>query len=106
MSAFIILVENDNVVELDGLRNPVTGAFLNAATVDITITDSAGVEVAGETWPLSIPFVSGSDGIYRVVLDKVIEFIAGQRYTAVINARESGLDAKWTLVYIAEVRDS
>lgn len=106
MAAFIVLVENDNVVELCGLRNPITGAFLNAATVDITITDSAGVEVTGETWPLTISYVAGSDGIYRATLDKVLGFIAGQRYTAVINAVEGGLDAKWTLDYLAKVRDS
>lgn len=106
MAAFIVLVENDNVVELFELRNPITGAFLNAATVDITITDSEGVEVTGETWPLTIPYVTGSNGIYRVILDKVLGFIAGQRYTAVINAAEAGLDAKWTLDYLAKVRDS
>ncbi len=106
MGAFIVLVDNDNVVELE-LKNPITGDFLNAATVDITITDEAsGVEVTGETWPLTISFVASSNGIYRVVLDKVIAFIAGTRYTAVINAREGNLDAKWTLVYIAEVRNS
>ena len=106
MAAFIVLVNNDNVVELNGLRNPVTGEFLNAATVDITITDPDGVEVTGETWPLTIPYVAASNGIYRVILDKVIDFIAGVRYTAVINAAESGLDAKWTLTYLAQVRDS
>ncbi len=106
MAAFIVFVSNDNVVELE-LKNPITGDFLNAAAVDITITNEAtGVEVTGETWPLEIPFVANSNGIYRVVLDKLIAFIAGQRYTAVINAREGNLDAKWTLVYLAEVRNS
>lgn len=105
MSAFIVLVDNDNVVELE-LINPISGASLNGATVAITIVDSSGVEVSGETWPLSIPFVANSDGIYRATLDKLIEFIAGQRYKATITAAESGLDATWVLDYLAETRDS
>lgn len=70
----IVLRGNDNVIELDELKNEVAGTFLNAATVTVTVVDSGGTQVAGQTWPLTMNYVSGSDGKYRGTIEDVAVF--------------------------------
>ena len=61
-----------DVLEVGGLRNSVTGAYLNSGvTADVTLVDSLGVEVvrSAGTWPQTLAYVASSDGIYRTTLD-------------------------------------
>lgn len=85
MAAF---VGNTNVLRLNALRDELTEAFINDATVTVTVkTDvdgAPGVNVVGETWPLTMDYFSGSDGIYEAFLDSDLAFVAGSNYWAVI----------------------
>ena len=96
MAVHVIFADNDNVIEVTDLKNLVDGAFQNAATVTVTITDSDGNEVAGETWPLTLPYVSGSEGDYRANLADTISFVATNEYTADVIA-DAGANgrARW-----------
>ena len=60
-----ILDTNDNCVTLEGLFNKVSQAYENAATVTVTITDSTGAVLVSA---LSMPYVTASNGDYRVVV--------------------------------------
>ncbi len=91
----IVLRGNDNILELDGLRNEITGAFLNAATVTATLVDSGGVNVTGQSWPLALDYVSDSDGIYRGTITDLAVFSLFSPPSAV--ARTQGFN------YIAKV---
>lgn len=82
MTAF---VANTNNLELLGLQNASNGAYVNDATVTVTVKDAAGVNVSGETWPISMDYVSASNGNYRCVLAHTISFSSGATYTAEIN---------------------
>ncbi len=95
---------NDMVIELKDLQNGVTLAYLNAATVTVTIVDESNVEVTGVSWPQTMVYVAASDGIYRVTIDKVLAVTVGEKYTAKITAAESGLDGYWELDLRAEIR--
>lgn len=103
---FDLFVSNDNLIELSGLRNntAATGVYINDAAVSITLKDSAGVEVAGETWPLSMGYVTASDGIYRAVIENTITITAGLVYAAEVSADGDGLQAFWALTVIAATR--
>jgi len=98
----ILYVDNTNTVTLDGLQNSITAAYINDATVTLTIEDSDGVEVTGETWPLTMSYVATSDGNYRVAIDAVLE--DSEKYSAIINVSSSGSTAKWTVPITAIVR--
>jgi len=99
-----LLVNSDNVIQLTELKNLVDGAYLNGATVTVTIVDSDGVDVTGETWPLSMPYVASSDGVYRANLADTISFVAECKYTATVIA-DAGADGKreWVTDVIARV---
>lgn len=73
-----------NLVVISGLWNSNTDAFINNATVRITLKDDAGVNVTGETWPVTGSYVSGSDGRYHIILDTDAAITAGEVYTGVL----------------------
>ena len=54
-----------NGVPLTGVTDAITGAAVTSATVEATIEDLAGTELAGVSWPLSLPHVGTPDGTYR-----------------------------------------
>jgi hypothetical protein len=82
MTAF---VANTNNLDLIGLRNASNGAYVNDATVTVVVKDSTGNNVSGETWPLSMIYVSGSEGNYRGILSNSLSFSSGRNYTAEIS---------------------
>lgn len=104
-SRFYLYVGNDNLVWLGdpdtlegGLRNAATGEYINSATVGVTLIDSDGVEVDGETWPKSLSYIAASNGMYRAALSDAVELVAGAEYTAKISADGGpGLLGYWEL---------
>lgn len=79
------LVANTNNLELLGLQNASNGAYVNDATISVTVKDASGIDVVGETWPIPMNYVSGSDGDYRCVLIDTLSFNSGMTYTANIS---------------------
>ena len=59
-----ILDLNDNCVTLTGLFNKISKAFVNDATVTVTIRDGDTVLIAAQ----AMPYVAASDGIYQTVI--------------------------------------
>lgn len=91
-----IFVGNDNFLEVSALKNSATDEFINDATVTVTLTDSAGSQVAGETWPLAVSYINASDGVYRATLRDTLTLTAGQLYRATVTADAgAGLLATW-----------
>ena len=94
---------NDNLIELVGLIDAVTGDYINNATVAVTLTNEAtGAQVAGETWPLSMPYVATSNGDYRGVLQNSLTVAQNAVLKAVITV-DAGLvgQAQWTRKIVA-----
>lgn len=83
MTAF---VANTNVLDLTGLKEEITQAFINNATVTVTIKDIDGTNVTGETWPFPMDYVAASDGDYRAFVSENIDLVANTKYIAYIDA--------------------
>ena len=62
-----LILNTNNVVELQNLKNSVTGDAVIDAVVECTIYKRDGVPMTGQIWPLSMQHVS--DGLYRGTLD-------------------------------------
>lgn len=101
----ILFTGNDTVLEVKGLKNEVTGDFLNAASVTATMVDAEGDQVAGDVWPKSLVYVTGSDGTYRATLPYTMNLVAGGRYVAQISVNGgAGLRASFSLPCVARGR--
>ena len=81
------------------VRNQDTGAWIDDATVTVTVTDSTGAEVSGgNTWPATLAYKTGSKGIYQVTLQRTLAFVAGSAYTATVTAIG---DSLYSVEYVA-----
>lgn len=89
----IVYVDNTSTVTLSGLQNAITSAYINDATVTLTVLDSDGAEVAGETWPVTMAYIATSNGNYRASIDATLT--AGGKYDAVVNVVSGDSSANW-----------
>ena len=98
----VIFTSSDNIIEVRSLLNELTGANLNAATVTVTLKDSTGTNVPGDTWPKTMAYVTGSNGVYRATLGYALPLTADARYTATLVADAgAGLRRTWTMECVA-----
>lgn len=107
MASLTLYVGNDNVLTLSGLQNSVDDSYINNATVTVTLVDSDGNSVSGETWPVTLSYVSGSDGNYRATLADTISASADTAYRARVTADGgAGLKGYWEIPVYAVKRTS
>lgn len=69
---------NDQCVTLTGLVNKITGEFVVDATVSVTLQKD-DVDVVGESWPLAMPYVADSDGVYRAIIESTVDIVNGDK---------------------------
>jgi hypothetical protein len=101
----IIFEGNDMVLELSELMNEITGEIINNAVVTVTLSDEAGAPVNGNSWPLPLEYIIGSDGIYRAILADTLALTPDARYFAELVADAGpGLRAKWVKDCVCRVR--
>lgn len=96
---------SDMLLEVAGLRDDVTGDYLNTATVTVTLKTATGVNVTGETWPLAMTYVTSSNGVYRATLKDTLSLTANARYVATVSADGgAGKMARWDLDFVCRLR--
>ncbi len=103
--SFKLFLNNDNILTADQLTNTVTKSNLNNASAIVTIALAAtSANISGETWPLTLSYVTGSSGKYRATLADTLVVTENTKYigTLVIDAG-NGLRGQWVLPII--VRD-
>ena len=87
-----ILISNDNSIQVE-CQDPRTLAYINNATVTCTLKDANGVNVVGQSWPLTLVYVSGSNGLYRGILEEELVLVGQAPYFAHIDV-DAGSDVK------------
>jgi hypothetical protein len=102
-----LYLSNDNLLSVENLKNAATSVYINDATVTATLKDKLGVNVVGQSWPLTLGFVASSNGVYRGTLEDGLSLTEGETYTAEINA-DAGSDqiANWSIQLTATKRTS
>jgi hypothetical protein len=96
----ILYKDNDQIVQLTGLRNAKTLAYLNTATVTLSLKDSKGATVFADT-PLD--YEAGSNGNYSATIQESFDPTAGNRYLSIIDAVQGGATLHlevWTKVAV------
>lgn len=106
----MIFTGNTNLLTLTGLKDIITDAFINNATVTVTITDNCEKPLEGAgwpVWPIVMEYIASSDGDYRAILVDSLPFKAGVPYEAAIYA-DGGPNriGRWRFKFKPEVRRS
>lgn len=80
------------------VTNPLlTPSYVNNASVTVTIKDSDGVELAGEPWPIVIPYKPESEGLYVKTFEPLENLVEGEIYSVIINVNGAdGLKGEYT----------
>jgi len=95
---------NDMLIEVSDLINSADGSYINDATVLATLQDKLGVDVPGIAWPVTVPY-SGTDGLYRVTVDKAAQVLDDTGYDLTVTAASpGGLEAQWQIPVGGETR--
>jgi hypothetical protein len=95
---------NDQFLEIDGLADGITGAFINTAVVTATLKDVDGVSVTGFT-NITLSFVALSSGKYRGQIQDTFNPTAQGGYTLVIDVVDGGVDkGHWEIPAEVKVR--
>lgn len=97
-----IYIGNDNVLTMDGLKDVVTDAFLNAATVTAQLKTAEGADVGGA---LTLSYVAESRGRYRATIEDDLALIDQTAYQVHIDV-DAGADlrAHWEVPVTAITR--
>ena len=107
MSHSIIYVGNTHRIEVTGLKDA-DGAFQNDATVTLeTLVDElTGTTISGVTLPLSLNYVTASNGDYNAPIPSDAGIVAPNSYIGTIKAIASGGEVGlWQETMIATIRE-
>ena len=87
MSIANLYIGSDNRVRWDQLKDNRTDAFVNDATVTVTIKTEAGVAIVGLT-DVAMPYVAASSGRYQGILPyaQTALLTHGERYFVEVTA--------------------
>jgi len=99
-----IYIGNDNVFRTRGIKNSLTNEFINDATVELTLNDLDGNEISGQTWPLTLTYIAGTNGEYQGTIDDAIDVEDGQTGEAVLEISGDSLTATLTLAVVFSER--
>lgn len=92
MSGNILVLNSDNIIEIPALTNGQTGEAVNNATVQLTLQDKSGDNIAGQTWPLAMNYVADSNGTYRAIATYTLTLTHRQKVKAKVIA-DAGVGA-------------
>ena len=85
-----LAIGSDNLVEVDELTNESTDAYVNNATIIMTLKDSS-LDAVPNAEDLSLAYVAGSNGKYQGTIPSTVSLTAGSRYYLDISATGGGV---------------
>jgi len=103
MNAEQLLINNDMEIRVEGLQDQ-EGTYYDNADLELTLETLDGSEVSGQTWPVSMSYVSGTDATYKATIQDTVDISEGQAYIAHIVGSAGGLDIDIRLRAIAVYR--
>lgn len=85
----LLYIDNTNNVWIDGLKNDISGAFINDATcLIVEVLDSADAQVSGTT-NISMTYKAASDGDYYGKLPHTVSLTENAEYTVRVRATDT-----------------
>lgn len=99
-----LFIGNSNVVQLRGLRNAVTGQYINNATVAFSVLRNGAAVSGGNGIPMA--YVPGSNGNYAGVLPETASLNSTVHLVIITADAGSNADAVWTIRVRPTTRNS
>ena len=98
-------VGNDNLIELQNLKNTATDVVDTGATCELRLKDRGGNDIPGQAFPIAMSHIA--DGLYQGVLSDALQIRANRKYIVVVTADgSSGEAGLWEVEAVARTRRS
>jgi|SRR5687768_790342 len=98
-------IDNDNMLQISGVRDAANGLYLNGASLEVTLIDAATeTEIAGQVWPAAMSYVNGSNGVYRLTLEYDLDVTSQQALIARLVGSPNGLRLSLRIPVVASYR--
>lgn len=101
----ILYQDNTQLITLVGLQDEISGSFLNAATMTVTLLDQNGQQVPNLIG-ITMSYVADSNGNYQGIVDAAFDPPIGGGYVLVIDADTGGAHLHVELQAEVQVRTS
>ena len=98
----ILFPKNAQVFEIDGLKDQ-TGAYLNAATMTLTLVDQNGATIIPST---VMTYVNGSQGVYQGQIASSFNQKPGQGCLLIVDSAQGAAIGHWEFIVDVEIRRS
>lgn len=100
-----LFYNNDNLIQILGLVDELTGTFVNSATANCQIVDDQQNNIGSA---VSLSYVANSNGNYQGIVPAATTnaMSVGVGYRAVITATVSAAQAQWQLPVVMQRRES
>jgi len=85
----ILSPDNSFVVEHSVTNLLLNNIYVNDATVTLDISNVDGTPITGTSFPQQIPYVTGSNGVYRKSFTPITNLILGQIYIVTLVTTDS-----------------
>ncbi len=103
----IIFLKNTGLVQINGLKDALTKTPVNDAVATVTLKELDGSEVSGETWPVSLSYLAGSDGNYAATFSDSVAILDEGDYIMEVSAiAPDGSKASWEEPVTAMIRST
>ena len=99
----IVYVGCDNHINITALKRTSDDTIIADAVIQCTMTDLDGVPVAGITWPITLPAVSGSPGDYTGLIPAAAALERNTYYQLHMDATGGGYSHKWVVTVVAAI---
>lgn len=99
-----LYIGNSNLVEVIGLRNAITRAYINDATASFSVTRNGNPISGGSDVPMS--YVNGSNGRYVGVLADTADLTRANHVVVITVDAGSNADAVWHIKVKPSLRDA
>lgn len=90
-----MFIGNSTVLKLEALRFEGSTTYIDDAVVEATLTDTDGNDVTGENWPVTLDYISNSNGEYSYILPATIEITENELYYMTVVATSGDNVAQW-----------
>lgn len=100
----VIYLQSDNTLLLENLRKDSDQSYLNSATVTLTILNPDGTALSGVSWPVTMAYISSSNGSYSYTLPYTVPLTKNVKYKAVV-VSDAGLGYRhrWEYGLVAQI---
>lgn len=111
MADATLRLKSDNLLVLENLKDELEDlkgntAWVNNATVSVTLYDGKDedTEISGQSWPVTMSYISGSDGTYAATLEDGLSVARGDLVWVTATA-DAGSDVIRKFTLFAKVVD-